>query len=204
MKCRVGAILVAVMTMMSGHAYAQTVSGGGKVGVNLASLAVSGDDDDVDFGSKTGVIAGAFVDVGINDRVSFQPEFLFSQIGSSGELTEDDGTFDLDVKVNVFEVPLLFKLNFANQGSVRPFVTAGPGLSFRTSAKVEFPEGEDDIKDETAAVNFSGIVGAGAQVGRAIIEARYDHGFNDLDESDEAAEVRSRTFSILVGFGFGR
>jgi hypothetical protein len=53
-------------------------------------------------------------------------------------------------------------------------------------------------------VDFSGIIGFGVQFGSAMLEARYDHGFNDIDDSDEESSAKTRTFSILFGIGFGR
>jgi hypothetical protein len=49
---------------------------------------------------------------------------------------------------------------------------------------------------------FSGIVGAGLQFGPGMVELRYDHGFNDLDDEDEDSSAKSRTVSIVVGFGW--
>jgi hypothetical protein len=175
--------------------YAQSVSGGVKAGVNFAKISI--DPEEEDFKNKTGFVGGAFVDFAVGDRLSVQPELLFSMKGAKFE--EDDGT-EGKLEVNMIQVPVLLKVGF---GAAGPFVVVGPGFGFRTSAKIKADGFEEDIKDDVATVDVSGIIGVGVQFGPGSIEARYDHGFNDLDEDDES-EARSRTFSILFGIGFGR
>ena len=129
---------------------------------------------------------------------SFHPEFLYSMKGGKGG---DFGTDDNRLKLGLVQIPLLFKAKFAG-GSAQPFVVFGPGLGFVTSAKFVEAGIEDDLKDEVEKLDFSGIVGAGVQFGRGVIEVRYDVGFRDLDK-DPGSEAKIRTFSILFGVGFG-
>ena len=201
MRLRVGAILVTILAVAAAPTFAQsTVTGGVKIGVNFSKLTFSEEGfDDETSDSKTGLVVGGFVDVPITELFSFQPEILYSQKGGKQEIP---GLGDSKVKIDLVQIPVLFKANFAGT-SVRPFVVFGPGFGFVTSAKIEEPDIDDlDIKDDVASVEVSGIIGAGIQFGRGIVEFRYDHGFTDLDDEDDISEAKSKTWSILFGFGF--
>ena len=202
MRLRVGAILVTILAVAAAPTFAQSdVTGGIKIGVNFSKLTFSEEgDDDFTTDSRTGLVIGGFVDMPITELFSFQPEILYSQKGGKQEIP---GLGDSKVKIGMVQIPLLFKASFAGT-SVRPFVVAGPGIGFVTSAKIEEPDIEDlDIKDDLASIEFSGIIGAGVQFGRGIVEFRYDHGFTDLDDDeDDISEAKGKTWSILFGFGF--
>ena len=200
MRLRVGAILVTILAVAAAPTFAQA-TGGVKIGVNFSKLTFTEEGfDDETSDSRTGLVVGGFVDVPITELFSFQPEILYSQKGGKQEIP---GLGDSKVKIDVVQIPVLFKANFAGT-SVRPFVVFGPGFGFVTSAKIEEPDIEDlDIKDDVASVDVSGIIGAGLQFGRGIVEFRYDHGFTDLDDDeDDISEAKGKTWSILFGFGF--
>lgn len=200
MRLRVGAILVTILAVAAAPTFAQA-TGGVKIGVNFSKLTFSEEgDEDLTTDSRTGLVVGGFVDVPITELFSFQPEILYSQKGGKQEIP---GLGDSKVKIDLVQIPVLFKANFAGT-SVRPFVVFGPGFGFVTSAKIEEPDIEDlDIKDDVASVEVSGIIGAGIQFGRGIVEFRYDHGFTDLDDDEEdISEAKGKTWSILFGFGF--
>ena len=209
MKFRVGAILAAAaMFAAASPTYAQSVNVGVKAGVNFADLALSGGDPDeaelIDaLGNKTGFVAGGFIEVPVSSAFSFAPEVLFAQKGAKGDIA--GGTFSLNL--NQIQVPVLFKANFSS-GGVRPFVTAGPAFGFKASTKAKL-EGvsatedfEDDSGDDIETVEYSLVFGGGVKFGHASIEARYDLGLNDL--SKDTDEAKSRTFSVLFGFSFGK
>jgi hypothetical protein len=184
---------------LASPASAQSVSGGIKVGSNVATIAESGDGGD-ELGPKGGFIVGGYLTAAVNDRFAFQPELLYSQKGGGGS----DGGDDFSVNVNFLQVPALLRVDFPADGRVRPFLLAGPAFGFRTGASIEFAGDEEDIADDVARMDVSGIVGVGVQLSRAVVEARYDHGFRDLDREDGDNDAKSRTFSVLVGISLGR
>ena len=207
MRFRVGAILVAILAVAATPTFAQ-VTGAVKVGANFSK--VTFEDDEIGDGTastdmKTGVIVGAAVEVPIAPMFSFQPEFLYAQKGGKdGALTDDDPDFEASVKIDMFQIPLLFKVG-ATEGPFRPFIVAGPAFGFVTKARAKF-EGlgfseDEDIKDDVESVEYSGIIGGGIQFGRGIIEYRYDHGFRDMDKETDAT-AKTRTHSVLFGFSF--
>ena len=102
-------------------------------------------------------------------------------------------------------VPLLFKATVST-GAVRPFVVVGPAFGFQASANAitELNGDElddDDLSDDVETVEFSLVFGGGVRFGNAMVEARYDLGLNDLEKS-EGVEAKTRTFSILFGYGW--
>ena len=200
MSIRIPVIALAVITLVGSPAFAQTVGGGFKVGLNLANLDIEFDDEnevEPEFDTKPGLIIGGYVSVAFNDQVSFQPEVLFTQKGAKLEEGGEDAEVDLDF----IQIPALMRFNFRPGHANRPYVIVGPGIGFRTKANATLNGVEEDISDDTESVEFSGIVGGGIQVGRGLLEARYDYGFVDLDK-EEGSEARSRTFSVLFGVGF--
>lgn len=206
MKVKVAAMLVAIVALAASPTYAQ-VTGGFKIGVNFADIVEDEEDDEEDnLDKRTGLAVGGFVDVPIAPGFSFQPEFLYSQKGAKFE--DFDGE-DVTIKYDVIQIPLLAKFNFgANDAPVQGFVVAGPGLAFRVKAEIDYDvtnELDEDLEDEVESFEFSGIVGAGVKFGMASVEVRYDHGFTNLNSvEDDPFEIKSRTFSILFGVGWGR
>ena len=201
MRLRVAAVLFASLAMAS-PTFAQ-VTGAVKGGVNFAK--VNFEDEAADATASTdmraGLVVGAAIDVPIAPMFSFQPEVLYTQKGGkNGDIS--DGITDVTLKVDMIQIPLLAKVG-ATAGSVRPFVVAGPAIGFVTSAKfsVEGFDDDEDIKDDLEKVEFSGIIGGGVQFGRGIVEARYDHGFRDMEKEIGAAS-KTRTISILFGYSF--
>ena len=199
MPLRSAVTVVAILAVFASPSVAQSVTGGVKGGVNFSKIAFGGDEGVEDLERKSGLVVGAFVNLPMTELFSFHPEFLYSMKGGN----EDRVGGDIKTKRDFLQFPLLFRANFAAD-TVRPFVAFGPAFGFRTRAEVEGPDGRDvDISDETAVVEFSGVVGGGVQLSLVIFEVRYDHGFSDLDQNDRV-QVRTRTFSILVGFDFAR
>jgi hypothetical protein len=192
-----------LLGLFASPSFAQTqVTGGLKAGVNFADVSL--DPEDPEFpccGMKAGGAFGAFLNVG-TPMVSFQPEFLYSMKGAKGSDTAEDAR----IRVNVIEIPLLLRADPMSESPVHPFVTIGPAISFRTSAKFEDPSGqEEDLEDTLKKTDFGMIFGGGIAAGPATVEARYDLGLRDLnDDPSEDFSAKTRTFSILFGISFGR
>jgi hypothetical protein len=202
MKRRVAAILLAIVALAASPTYAQ-VTAGVKIGVNFADISIEDDEGEQDnIDKRTGLAVGAFVDVPLSPMFSFQPEFLYSQKGAKFEDFDEEVT----IKYDVIQIPLLAKFNFGVQDApVRGFIVAGPAFSFATKRELDAEDDlfDEDLDDEVESFDFSGVIGAGVQFGMATVELRYDHGFRNLD-SEDLADIKSRTFSILFGIGFSR
>lgn len=125
---------------------------------NGLSLASPSENED----GRINVTAGFFADMAINDKISFQPEFLFSSQGNKGE----------GFKTDYIQIPLGLRFNFN-----KLFVVAGP----QAGLKISFFEQSDDY----TTVDFSAFGAAGYQITENFfVEARYTLGFVEIFESD--------------------
>jgi len=201
-------LFVVLLALVATPAFAQGLTAAGvKVGVNFARL--NSDDELVDqLDTRTGLIAGGFVELGINDMFSIQPEVLYSQKGGKGGVTEVGLAYDATLKLDYVEIPILAKFNFGTTGGVRPFVFTGPVPAFNIRARFKQElagtELEEDIDEDVKGGDFGWVFGGGVRVRGFSVDARYTFGFVAINEDETEEDVKNQVFSILVGFGWGR
>jgi len=198
-------VLGLVLTLGVSSATAQTSpSFGVKAGVNFANLDFSGEDVDVSFDQRMGLVAGAFVLVPMSETFGFQIEGLYSQKGAKTE----EGDFEQRTELDWFDVPVLARYTIPSSTNTSFHLFAGPSFAFKLGAKSIFEfegegEEEEDIEDEVKGFDFGIVFGAGIEFGKFVIDARYTHGLTDLnDVEDEIVEVKTRVFAIMAGFRF--
>jgi hypothetical protein len=173
------------------------------VTLGLNSSTLSGDNEG-DVSRRTGVIGGIFVVIPATPMFSVQPELLFTMKGAKSSEEGITGT----LKLNYLEIPVLGRLDMSASGGVKPFVYAGPAISFNLSCTAEVSGSgvniSGDCEDEETGesvkkVDYSGVIGGGLAFdvsGRAFtIGARYTHGFASLAEN---GDIKNRTLSLLV------
>lgn len=146
-------------------------------------------------GSRTGFAIGVAMDRSAAAGLSFAPELLYVMKGAN----DDDS--DFYTKLSYIEVPLLFRYSFSTSGSARPYLTAGPTVSFLASCSVgddEDSESCDDVFDDGEsykALDYGLMVGAGVKFNRFGISARYEMGLANITEEDCCTEKNT---SIMV------
>ena len=184
-------------------------------GVNYATVDQDPEFGDVEFDHKLGLLAGVFLDVALNDVFSIEPEVLFSQKGAEVEGTGNNSELEGTFKLDYIEVPLLLKFKVpVSSAGFRPFLFAGPAVGFEVKCELDGEilsvTGDTDC-DETSLVNtkstdFGGTVGGGfeflAGMQAVRVDARYTHGFTDINDSADAREIKNRTFAVTVGLGW--
>lgn len=203
--------IVAVLAF--GFANAQEVKFGLKAGMNLSSW--SGDTDGVDLKSIAGVNAGGFVAIKFSEKLTLQPEVLFSTQGVKIDDQEvdinGDGIWDVigDVRFNLayINVPVMVKYY-----PVKGFnVEVGPQLGILVGAKavttVQGYEGESkmDVKKIFESVDFGLNFGAGYDFTENISAGvRYNLGLANIakTESGDTSKVNNSVFSLSVGYKF--
>lgn len=206
-------ILVAVALLGFGISFAQEkvksvadVKFGVKGGMNLANIV---GDDAGDANNYVGFNAGFFVEIPITDKLTFQPELIYSAQGSKSEGTVDvEGTlvnFDATLKFNYINVPMMFKYQVVNKFSLE----AGPYVGFLTSAKLNFDIeglGSDtvDMKDDVKSTDFGIGIGMNYEFSDVIFaNARYQAGLTEIGDSDAGGNsVKNSVFQIGLGFRF--
>jgi opacity protein-like surface antigen len=206
----VTAIVVSVL-LLGGASAAQAqdepMSFGVKVGVTFSNLSADTDLLDFDFESRTGAVGGIFVAFPLATNLYFQPEALVTMKGAKlSALGEDANT-----KLTYLDIPVLLRYNIPLEStSVTPYVYAGPSFGLLLSAKQDYSfdgGGDDvDIKDEMKDTEFGWVLGAGVQIQRFMIEARYTQGFTDIEDEDSVdfgdSSVKNKAFMILAGVRF--
>ncbi|WP_400080091.1 porin family protein [Winogradskyella sp. R77965] len=176
------------------------VSFGAKAGVNLSDI--SGEIVD-SFDGRTSLFFGAVAEIQISEQFSFQPELLFSSQGSDYSEDFDGEDFEGTVKVNYLNVPLMAKYYVAEGFSIE----AGPQIGFLLSAKDEYEDQEDDIKDFLKSTDFGVNFGLGYKLDSGLnFSARYNLGLSDNIDADgfetDGAEYKNSVIQIGLGYFF--
>ena len=123
-------LLIAVIALLSlSNVNAQDVKFGAKTGLNLSNF--KGDLDNVE--AKIGFNIGAFVEIGLSDKFTFQPELLFSTQGAKSEGSEGFDSYEQTNKVNYLNVPLMLKYAVSDKFALE----FGPQIGFLLSADRE-------------------------------------------------------------------
>ena len=160
-------------------------------------------------GTYTGWIVGAFAALQVSPSFAIQPELSYVHKGAKNE--DSGGTSSL--RLPYLEVPVLFKLGIPAKGTstVSPHIYAGPAVGFRTGCKIKVASGTsstttscDDAADppQVKRTDFGLTFGGGVEIGRAMIDVRYDLGLTRLDAGPENNDVKHRTFYLLAGWSF--
>jgi hypothetical protein len=193
--------LTAALLMCAVTAHAQSPSVGIRAGVNLADLSFSSETEVTDSKNLTGLVAGVFVTVPLNDIVAFQPEALFSMQGTKFS----DGGETARIKLDYFQVPLLGRFKLGKGSPVA--VLVGPTLGFRTRAKIDvegaLDDFDEDFEDEIKRFDLGLVTGVGVDVGRLVLDGRYTWGLTNIaKDSSDPGTAKHRVFSASVGVRF--
>ncbi|MFC5283712.1 porin family protein [Pedobacter alpinus] len=183
--------IAAFALLMIGKVNAQEKSSGLsfgiKGGVSFSNI-IKTDDSDFKTDYLTGYNAGVFISIPIVDRLSFQPEVMFSQKGYKSERTGllNNGTFTQTT--NWIEVPILAAINVASGFNLY----LGPQISFLTKTTNKY-EGDfnssqqtkyEDDADKFKKSIAGGVLGAGFDITKNIsLNGRYALDFQKNNEN---------------------
>jgi hypothetical protein len=190
-----------------------TITSGAKAGIAFTALPKAGEVLDpiigtasVDTSSKTGLVAGGFVQFAFSERLSFQPELLFVMKGVKLDEVANGGT--VTAKVNYLEFPLLARYGAAVGNGLNAYALVGPTFAIKagTSAHVDAPNKTVDVDIDSAVRSFeAGLAfGGGLERGRYLLEARFTLGLSDVanDTVPHVDALRNRTIGIMAGIRF--
>lgn len=206
-------ICLGLLLLTTGIVRAQDDTGGKigiKAGANFSNYYVH-DVSDQDL--KTGYHLGVFFKAPINDRVSLQPEVLFSQKGSTLYYRNTFASGTLDLTMNYIDVPILFRVD------VVPgfYISAGPYMSFLVNATVKDmdPNGSTKFEDELDKSDFNEFDwgmsgGVGFEIGAFNIGARYNYGLvtvgkekrNIFGQTSRYPDGKNSVTQVFIGFAF--
>lgn len=197
-----------IMVAFSPAIMAQELSFGPKIGISSTTLV----GNDVPDGAKAAgnFVGGFFFKANAGDIVAIQPEVLYHRKGSTTKDSQsDDGQ---TLTIDYLEVPLLIKVQIPVEGTVYPFVYAGPYGAFELDNTYEARASFFGIQwtaTDQADVNdfdYGAVVGAGLDIQADAIyfglDARYGIGMSQiLMVNDEQKDVKNRSLSLMVSLG---
>ncbi len=167
---------------------------------------------------RLGLQAGLWLNKPLSGSLSLQPELHFTQKGLSYEGSvsvpgEPAVTGEVSLDLSYLEVPVLLRADLGQaEAKVRPFLLAGPVLSYQTSCTTSskfdgFSETSDCDAEGDAEINkvdLGAAVGGGLafMLGSREVTAglRYTHGFRSI--SKEESGITNQNFSLLFGIAF--
>lgn len=200
-----------VVVLAFGFAKAQEVRFGLNTGLNLSTW--TGDIEGVDLKTRVGINGGGFVAIQFSEKLTLQPEVMFSNQG----VIVDDAVVSVDGIGNV-EGDVRFYLSYINVPVMVKYyvvkrfnVEVGPQIGFLISAKsvttVKGYKGENklDVKESFESIDFGLNFGAGYDFNEKIsVGARYNLGLANIAKTEEGdnTKLKNSVFSLLVGFKF--
>ena len=146
---------------------------------------------------KVGFAGGVLVNIPLADMFSFQPELLYSTEGN----LQKEGDIKAKVELSYLNIPLMAQLNTSSGF----YAETGPQIGFLLSAKVKVTDEPDqDIKDNAKSIGFSWCLGIGFKTQSGFgVGARYNLGLSTIDDSADAATIKSNGFHVGVFYLFG-
>jgi len=217
-------VFIALFLLSHQSASAQTgLKLGFKAGFNMATQYGINDPSipyDVDSDARNGFTAGIILNFPITDVFSVQQEFIYTAKGSKQmvSMTQPPITTNSEYNLNYFELPILFRYNFANIGNVKIYGSSGFALSLLLNGKysvdgvidmgqVQVPFSESGDTDGLDTFDYSFIYGLGMEFNlfnqKCFFDYRQTIGWNTLlmpsSEGGEPVPLRNQTYTIALG-----
>ncbi|PVD50028.1 PorT family protein [Terrimonas sp.] len=168
-----------------------------KAGANFSKF--SGEDAKIEGLSpkfRTGFAGGGFVNIGLNEMFSVQPEVLYSMEGTT---YKQSGDKPATYKTDYINIPVLVQYN--NPSGF--YAETGPQIGFLTSAKIGYDGNSADIKEGFKNINFSWGLGVGYKLSNGLgIGARYNLGLTKIADNDDA-NIKIGGFHVGLSYTFG-
>ncbi len=160
-----------------------TVSGGLLGAANFSKFRITGDNPtNVEFDTKTGVSAGAWLNLPVSKGFSVEPQLMFSayryKTSSTTSLLLNDGS------IEYISLPLLLKFHAGDKFAI----TAGPQVDFLSNVDDNRNAAQESDFKKTSFSAFGGL-----EIfphGRVTVFGRYIHGFTNMDNRGSEATAR--------------
>lgn len=183
--------LLAFFSLVAIGSYAQGVSGGLKLGLNLANQTFSGNGYVTSPSFRPSIHAGGYLTAMISSKLGVQPEILYSSQGTkSGS--------DYTVKLNYITIPVLVRFNITERFNVH----AGPQIGILASAKQKIASESSDIKDSVKGSDIGIAGGLGVDLPMGLnFGFRFVKGITNVnDENSDAIKVKNYNLQFSVGY----
>ena len=184
--------VLASLTIVARPASADGVGVGAKIGPLFPSVS---SDNIKSFKNRTGWMGGIWFGGNRSGDVGIQGEVMYARKNVPDQLGRDLDLYYL-------EIPIMLRLNFgsSNRERVAGYIIAGPAFDVNLKSELQGIE----IKDLYEDLDIGVIGGAGVEITRFLIEARYNWGLRNVINGNLATttEIKTRTFAILFGVRF--
>lgn len=198
-------ILTALMFVITTAAvYSQpNLSLGIEGGLNLANVSITPSQTS---NSRTGLIIGGVLDIGISNNIGVTGGLRYIMKGFQ---TTSQGVTFTD-KLNYLEVPVLLKVKFPLT-EVKPYVVGGPVLGIRVSASEEQSNGQQtadvDASNAYESIDFGLLFGGGLDFKIAaktdlFIQAGYSFGLSNIYKQTTTVTVKNYGIQLTGGVKF--
>lgn len=198
--------ILAFAMFATGVANAQSF--GIKGGLSFSNI-IKTDNSNFSTDYNTGFYAGGFVNIPLVDRLSFQPEVLFSQKGYQSQRTGVLGNGTLTQTTNWIDIPVLAKIE-----AVKGFsIYLGPQVSFLTKTTNKY-DGTFSSSQQTTYENdadkfkksiVGGVLGVGIGLGTSLsLNGRYALDFqkNNQDGTSNTPEFKNQVWQLGLALKF--
>lgn len=181
--------LFAFFSLIVVGSYAQGVSGGLKLGLNLANQTFSGNGYFSSPSFRPSLHAGGYLTAMISSKLGVQPEILYSGQGAKNG--------DYVLKVNYITVPVLVRFNITERFNVH----AGPQIGILASAKEKLQSESNDIKDEIKGTDIGIAAGLGVDLPMGLnFGFRFVKGMSNIAENSGNLKVKNYNLQFSVGY----
>jgi hypothetical protein len=189
-------LFAAVALFIMNGAFAQ-INIGVKAGANLSDLS-----DVKDSKMKIGFHVGGFAEFVISERISIQPELLFSTQGTGYTESYQGINVDVSLNVNYINVPVLLKVNIAGGLSAEVGPQVGFLLTAKTKAEAMGVSSTEDLKDECKTLDVSLPIGLSYTFAeKFVVGARYAFGLTNLNK-DGSSKIKNNVIQVSFGYKF--
>jgi len=171
---------IAVFAFAFSNAQDSKLSFGVKAGVNLSSISGAKGEDGSDAKGRTGFYVGGLANYSISDKLSIQPEVLYSMEGA------DKNSLDY------IRIPVMAKYEVVENFSI----LAGPSFAFRMAAENE------RVEKGTKSSDFGIGFGAAYAFGNIFVDARYNMGLSDIKDGEGGDSLKNNNIQLGIGYKF--
>ncbi|UCE02316.1 MAG: PorT family protein [Candidatus Latescibacterota bacterium] len=207
--------LGASLLCVAGAVAGPVVDVGGRIGVNVSSLAYGDMPNGITATSHTGYVVAGFVDLPFAPMMSAELGLALSERGGGVEgtlsLFGNDFTGKANARLLYLDIPLHLELS-ASLPSARPYLKFGPQLGILLSAKAEVEsanlsqaQSEQDIKDDINDVDFQIYLAGGLEfpvsIVHGFVEVGYAWGLADVFADPDFAWLQSQSRVLTISAG---
>src|SRR5450432_3060124 len=190
MKTKLITLVLSVMIFSA--ARSQTFHLGIKGGANVNKLTGESFKDEFSYGYHL----GAFVEIGLGNKFSVQPEVVFNQLRQDTSSSFKDiyslSNVRSNIKLNYLSIPVLLNYKLSNFFILQ----AGPqfGILMNQNEKL-LQNGQDAFKKG----DFSMLGGVQLKFSSLRIYGRYALGLSNLNDIDNKDKWKSQSFQVGIG-----